>query len=114
MCPTQTNSKAEQGHILKVNLNLSKSTALFQKCNTVFDAGVAMEKYIEPIIHNLFIAIRMYIPRSSSNSDLKEGKKSNTTQKHHPDKGLKWINCWERWGSVWSIIVFYKTDHICF
>lgn len=75
MCPTQTNSKAEQGHILNVNLNLSKSTALFQKCNTVFDAGVAMEKYIEPIIHNLFIAIRMYIPRSSSNSDLKEGKK---------------------------------------
>lgn len=35
-----------------------------------------MEKYIEPIIHDLFIAIRMHIPRSNGNFDLKKPKPS--------------------------------------
>lgn len=60
------------------SLPLSKNTSLFQKCNTACDAGVAMEKYIEPIIHDLFIAIRMHILRSNSNFDL--GKKKNQTK----------------------------------
>lgn len=47
-----------------------------------------MEKYVEPIIHDLFIAIRMHIPRSNSNFDLKKKPK-------HPDKGLKHVNGWE-------------------
>jgi len=51
----------------------------------VCDAGVAMEKYIEPIIHDLFIAIRMHIPRLNNNFDFLK----------NPDKGLKRINCWE-------------------
>lgn len=61
---------------MSIFASLSKSIALFQKCNAVCDAGVAMEKYIEPIIHDLFIAIRMHIPRSNSNFDLKKKKKS--------------------------------------
>lgn len=55
-----------------------------------------MEKYVEPIIHDLFIAIRMHIPRSNSNFDLKKKPK-------HPDKGLKHVNGWNTCESVWLI-----------
>lgn len=57
---------------MRIFASPSKSIALFQKRNAACDAGVAMEKYIEPIIHDLFIAIRMHILRFNSNFDLKK------------------------------------------